>query len=86
MADDILGKIGGFAADAGVDTAADGAINGVLDGIASHIPGGSAVEGMLKTGIDFEANTLINGEMTKITGHAQTVEPAAEPAPDTSAQ
>ncbi len=82
MADEnIAEKIGGFAADATVDTAADGFINNAVDGLASHIPGGAMAEGVLKTGIDFEANTLINGELGKVEGMFGGGQPAAAPDP-----
>ncbi len=61
-------KVGGFAVDATVDTAADGFINRAIDGVASHVPGGAMAETVLKTGVDFEANSLINGEIGKIEG------------------
>ncbi len=61
-------KIGGFAADATVDTAADGFINNGLDAVASHIPGGGMVENVLKTGVDFEANSVINSELGNVEG------------------
>jgi hypothetical protein len=63
-----LQQAGNFAADATVDTAADGFINNVVDGVASHLPGGSAVDAVLKTGIDFAANTAINKELGSIEG------------------
>jgi hypothetical protein len=68
MADtpNIAEQAGGFAADATVDTAADGFINNVVDGIAAHIPGGSNFEAVAKTGVDLEANNLINGEIGKL--------------------
>ena len=64
----LLQEAGNFAADASVDTAADGAINNVIDGVASHLPGGSMVENVVKTGVDFEANTMINKELGNIEG------------------
>jgi hypothetical protein len=82
MADEgILGKIGGFAADATVDTTADGFINTAVDDVASHIPGGAAVENVAKTGIDFEANSLINGELSKVEGMFGGASAPADPAP-----
>jgi hypothetical protein len=63
-----LQQAGNFAADATVDTAADGFINNVVDGVASHLPGGSAVDAVLKTGVDFAANTAINKELGAIEG------------------
>jgi hypothetical protein len=79
--ENIAEKIGGFAADATVDTTADGFINSALDGVASHIPGGSAVENVAKTGIDFEANSLINGELSKVEGMFGGGSAPAETAP-----
>ncbi len=68
MADtpNIAEQAGSFAADATVDTAADGFINNVVDDIAEHIPGGSGFEAVAKTGVDLEANNLINGEIGKL--------------------
>jgi hypothetical protein len=75
--DNLAAKVGGFAADATVDTFADNAINGVLDGVASHLPGGGAIEGVLKTGVDLAANNAINAELGSIFGgHAP--EPPAQ--------
>ena len=69
MADEnFLEKVGGFAGDAAVDTTADGAINSAIDGIASHIPGGSAFDAVVKTGVDLEANNAINAELGKLEG------------------
>ncbi len=69
MADENLAQqVGGFAADAGVDTFADNGINGVIDGVAAHIPGGAAIDGFLKTGIDLAANNAINAELGKFGG------------------
>jgi len=62
----IAEKVGGFAADATVDTAADGAINTLIDDVASHIPGGSNFEAVAKTGVDLEANNAINAEIGKL--------------------
>ncbi len=62
----IAGEVGGFAADATVDTAADGFINNVVDDIAEHVPGGSNFEAVAKTGVDLEANNLINSEIGKL--------------------
>jgi hypothetical protein len=64
----IAGEIGNFATDASVDTAADGAINNVIDGVAEHIPGGGAVEQVMKTGVDLAANNAINAEIGKVEG------------------
>ncbi len=61
-------QAGAFAADAGIDTAADGAINNVIDAVASHIPGGEALSGVLKTGIDLAANNAINSEVNQGAG------------------
>jgi hypothetical protein len=61
-------KVGGFAADATVDTGADSVINSVLDDVASHIPGGSGIEGIAKTGIDLAANNAINSELGSLEG------------------
>ena len=74
-----LEQAGGFAADATVDMAADGFINNAIDGIASHLPGGSAVDAVVKTGVDFAANTAINNELGKIEGafgHHEDAPPA----------
>jgi len=69
MADEnIAQKVGGFAADAGVDTVADTQINNVVDALASHLPGGSLIDGVLKTGIDLAANNAINAELGKFGG------------------
>jgi hypothetical protein len=61
-------KVGGFAADATIDTGADGFINTAIDDVASHIPGASNFEAEAKTGIDLEANNAINGELGKLEG------------------
>ncbi len=66
--ENMLEKVGGFAADAGVDTFADNEINSVVDGIASHVPGGSGMEAVINTGVDLAANNAINGELGKIEG------------------
>jgi uncharacterized membrane protein len=55
-------QAGAFAADAGIDTAVDGVLNNVIDAVTSHIPGGEAIDGMLKTGIDLNVNNAINAE------------------------
>jgi hypothetical protein len=60
---------GGLVSDATADTAADGFINNLVDDVASHIPGGSALDGAFKTGVDQEANNLINAEIGKFEGH-----------------
>jgi hypothetical protein len=65
---DIAGEIGNFATDASVDTAADGAINNAIGGVAEHVPGGGAVEQVLKTGVDLAANNAINAEIGKVEG------------------
>jgi hypothetical protein len=80
MADENLAeKVGGFAADAGVDTVADGGINSVIDGIASHIPGGSAMDAVIKTGVDLAANNAINAELGKVEGMFGQHPPEAAP-------
>jgi hypothetical protein len=61
-------NVGGFAADATVDTAADGAINTLIDDVASHVPGGSSFEAVIKTGVDLQANNAINAEITNLEG------------------
>jgi hypothetical protein len=66
--DNLLDKVGGFAADAGVDTFADNEINSVVDGIASHVPGGAGMETVLNTGVDLQANNFINAELGKVEG------------------
>ena len=68
MAENFMQKAGTFAQDAAIDTAADGAINSVIDGVASHVPGGGMVDGMLKTGVDLAANNAINAEIGRIEG------------------
>ncbi|MGD0475138.1 MAG: hypothetical protein ABSB70_18255 [Candidatus Velthaea sp.] len=74
--DNLAAKVGGFAADAGVDTFADNGINNVIDAVASHVPGGSMIDGFLKTGVDLAANNEINAELGKF-GIGQ---PSAAPA------
>jgi hypothetical protein len=64
----VAGATGGFAVDAGVDTAADGVINNLVDSVASHIPGGAGMETVLNTGVDQQANNLINGEISNLEG------------------
>jgi len=66
--ENLLEKFAGVAGDATVDNQADGVINNVLDSVASHIPGGEAVEGIVKTGVDQAANTAINDELGKLFG------------------
>ncbi len=61
-------QAGAFAADAGIDTAADGVINNVVDAVASHIPGGETLSGVLKTGLDLAANNAINSEVNEGAG------------------
>jgi hypothetical protein len=61
-------KVGGFAADATVDTGADSMINHVIDDIAGHIPGGGALDGVIKTGVDLQANNAINAELGNLEG------------------
>ncbi|MBV8644014.1 MAG: hypothetical protein JO225_08875 [Candidatus Eremiobacteraeota bacterium] len=68
MSESIFEKVGNFAGDAAVDTAADGVINDVIDGVASHVPGGGAVDAMLKTGVDLAANNAINAEIGRVEG------------------
>ena len=60
-----LQQAGNFAADATVDTAADGFINNAIDGVASHLPGGSAVDREL-------------GNLEGMFGHHEEA-PAADP-------
>ncbi|HEY4438894.1 MAG TPA: hypothetical protein VGN14_00475 [Candidatus Elarobacter sp.] len=61
-------KAGEFASDAAIDTAADAEINRVVDGVAEHVPFGSQVDAMAKTGIDLAANNAINAELTRVEG------------------
>ena len=61
-------QAGAFAADAGIDTAADGVLNNVIDAVASHIPGGEAIAGVVKTGVDLAANNAINSEVNQGAG------------------
>lgn len=69
MADEnMFEKVAGFATDAGVDTMADSQINNVIDGVASHIPGGGAMDAVIKTGVDLAANNAINAELGKVEG------------------
>jgi hypothetical protein len=87
MAENFFEKAGTFASDAAIDTAADAEINKVVDGVASHVPGGGAVDAMLKTGIDLAANNAINAEVGKLEGmfgHHEAA-PAAADTADTSA-
>jgi len=83
MGENFFEKAGTFAQDAVVDTAADGAINNVIDSVAGHIPGGAAVEGMLKTGVDLAANNFINSELGNVEGafgsHAAAPAPESQP-------
>jgi hypothetical protein len=68
MAENFFEKAGAFASDAAIDTAADAEINKVIDGVAGHVPGGGAVDAMLKTGVDLAANNAINAEVGKLEG------------------
>lgn len=61
-------QAGAFAADAGIDTAADGVLNNLIDAVDSHIPGGEALSGVLKTGVDLAANNAINSEVNQGAG------------------
>ncbi len=63
-------KAGGFAFDAGVDTAADGFINNELNVVEQHvpIPGGEMVDKMINTEVDQMANNAINNEINKGVG------------------
>jgi len=61
-------EVGGFAVDATADTAVDGAINSVIDDVAAHIPGGGAMETVLKTGVDLQANNALNTEISNLEG------------------
>jgi hypothetical protein len=61
-------KVGGFAADATIDTGADGVINNVIDDVADKIPGGSAFDSVIKTGVDLQANNAINAELGNLEG------------------
>ena len=53
-------QAGDFAVDAGIDTAANNIANGFIDGIASHIPGGRAIEPMIETEADLMLDNSIN--------------------------
>jgi hypothetical protein len=64
----IAEQAGNFAVDATVDTQADGMINRVIDGVADHLPGGSALDAVAKTGVDLAANNAINAEIGKVEG------------------
>jgi hypothetical protein len=66
--ENLLEKVAGTAGDAVVDTQADNFINSAIDAVASHIPGGEALEGVVKTGVDLAANNAINEELSKFTG------------------
>jgi hypothetical protein len=81
--ENIAEKVGGFAADAAVDTAADGVINGAIDRASGMIPGGGMVDTMLKTGVDLAANNAINAELGKVEGMFGQ-HPAETEAPSTS--
>ena len=61
-------NVGGFAADATIDTGADGVINNVIDDIAGHIPGGGAFDSVIKTGGELQANNAINAELGNLEG------------------
>jgi hypothetical protein len=61
-------KVGGFAADATIDTGADGFINTAIDDVAAHVPGGGAFDAIAKTGIDLQANNAINSEVGNLEG------------------
>ncbi len=84
MSENLFQKAETFASDAAVDTAADGAINNVIDGVASHIPGGGAMDAMIKTGVDLAANNAINAELgglkTRFFGKHDIPETPASPA------
>ncbi|MBV9409198.1 MAG: hypothetical protein JO164_10285 [Candidatus Eremiobacteraeota bacterium] len=43
-------------------------INNVIDDVANHVPGGGAVDAMMKTGVDLAANNAINSEIGRIEG------------------
>ena len=64
----IAEQAGNFAVDATVDTQADGMINRVIDGVADHLPGGSALDAVAKTGVDLAANNAINAELGNLEG------------------
>ena len=61
-------KAGQFAGDAAIDTAADTEINKAVDAVAGHVPFGSQLDTMAKTGIDLAANNAINAEVGKLEG------------------
>jgi len=58
-------QAGDFAVDAAVDTAADNLVNPMIDLVASHLPGGQAIETMLTTEVDQVLNNDINTEVNK---------------------
>ncbi len=68
MAENFFKEAGAFAQDAAIDTAADSVINRAIDSVAEHVPGGGAVDAMLKTGVDLAANNAINAEVGRIEG------------------
>ena len=79
MAENFFEKAGAFAGDAAIDTAADTEINKVIDGVASHIPGGGMIDGMLKTGVDLQVNNLINSKVGGMFGHHDAAASAEVP-------
>ncbi len=64
--ENVAEKVGGFAADAAVDTV--GYITGAIARASGLIPGGGMVDTMLKTGVDLAANNAINAELGKVEG------------------
>lgn len=60
-----LSQLGNFSEDAAVDTTVDGFVNQAIDAVASHIPGGQALEQLLNTEVDQDVNNTINNELNK---------------------
>ncbi len=58
-------QAGDFAVDAAIDTAADNMVKPMIDMVASHLPGGQAIEAMLTTEADQVLNNEINTEVNK---------------------
>jgi hypothetical protein len=77
-------QAGNFALDATIDTGADSFINRAIDGVAEHLPGGSNIDAIAKTGVDLAANNAINAEVGKLEGMFghHDAPPEAQPEPD----
>ena len=58
-------QAGDFAIDAAIDTEADKLANEAVDAVASHVPGGEAVEQMLETEVDQVLNNEINAKLNQ---------------------